>query len=330
MGVYDIDIVLASYNGDKFITEQIESIQACSGYQALVRKIIVVDDGSTDNTIATLKHLAAQDSKIELHAPSLDPSVIANKGASQNFQFGLTLTSAPYIMLCDQDDVWLPEKLESSLHKVKQAEKYSNTTTPVLVFSDKQIVDEQLNLICDSYFVLKQISKQWHKRFEQLSQQNVASGCTMLFNRALLKRAIPIPNTAYMHDWWLALIASRCGVISLIDKPLIQYRQHQNNTIGAKQRSKMDLVLQFPSQLKAFQHSLSQVIVQAQAFQQFEKQHRLMSNDTISALSNLPTMTRLERLIAYKQGLITRSNRAGKIALVLSLLLMKKVKRLKG
>lgn len=322
--MYDIDIVLASYNGSKFITEQIESIQACSGYQPLVRKIIVVDDGSTDNTIAILQQLAAQDSKIELHAPSLDPNVVANKGASQNFQFGLTLTSAPYIMLCDQDDVWLPEKLESSLYKAKQAETTNNIMTPILVFSDKQIVDEQLNLICGSYFKLKQISKQWYKRFEQLSQQNVASGCTMLFNRALLERAIPIPNHAYMHDWWLVLIASRCGVISLIDKPLIQYRQHQNNTIGARQSSKVDLILQFPSRLNAFQRSVNQVVMQAKAFQQFEKQHGLMSNNTISALSNLPTMTRIERLIAYKQGLVTRSNTAGKIALVLSLLLMKR------
>ncbi|MFA0426716.1 glycosyltransferase [Vibrio sp. 10N.222.51.C5] len=310
-----IDIILATYNGERFLQQQLLSIQQNSEYQELINRIIVVDDGSTDNTQSIVQAAIKSDSKIEWHH-----NYSGQPGAMANFAFGLSLSDADYVMLCDQDDIWLPKKIVLSFHAAQKAEDQHNKHTPILIFTDKQIVDEKLNVLCESYFTLKKISKQWHHSFESLSQQNVASGCTMLMNRALLNKSLPMPKQAYMHDWWLALVASRCGVIELVDKPLIQYRQHDSNTIGAKQRKPWQLCTQFPLQLSQFKRSFECIRQQAQAFELFEKKNDLMPNGTIAALAAISKMSNVERLTAYRQGLITRSNTTGKIALLITLL----------
>ncbi|MFL9806328.1 glycosyltransferase family 2 protein [Vibrio cyclitrophicus] len=310
-----IDIILATYNGERFLQQQLHSIQHNDQYHALIGRVIIVDDGSKDDTYGIVQTAKATDSKIEWHQNRSGRS-----GAMANFAFGLSLSEAEHVMLCDQDDVWLPEKIEQSASAVREAEIKYGKKTPILVFSDKQIVDEKLNVLCESYYSLKKISKQWHRSFESLSQQNVASGCTMLLNRALLEKALPIPNQAYMHDWWIALVAARCGVLAFIDKPLMLYRQHSCNTIGANQRKHWQLITQFSSQLAQFQQSFEQVVGQAKAFQQFEKDNQLTPNNTIATLADLHRLTRKARLMALYQGVITRSNAAGKIALLITLL----------
>ncbi len=312
-----IDIVLATFNGERYLAEQVKSIQRNHVYSEQVARLIIVDDGSTDKTQEIVRLLALTDPKIEwvsnnskLHGPS------------NNFSFGLSLTTAEYIMLSDQDDVWLPEKIAVSLSQLQSLAKTS-TDLPQLVFSDKLIVDAKLNLISKSYFSLKSISLDWHLKFEQLCQQNVASGCTMLFNRALLVKALPIPAKSYMHDWWLILVASRCGKIKLIKQPLIQYRQHENNSIGAKKISKWRLISEFYSHLHKFEQSFLKTSLQAQAFKKFEENEKIAENYTINALANIQHYDRIKRVKLLLKKTITRSHLFGKIALLIVLLKMK-------
>lgn len=312
-----IDIVLATYNGQTFLADQIQSIQQCIGYKKLISRFIIVDDGSTDNTLNIIKALALQDSKIELHLNTSDLH-----GPSHNFSFGLNKTTADYIMLSDQDDVWLPEKIERSLHKIQSLSEPSSST-PLLVFTDKIIVDDSLNVLCDSYFELKNIPKTWHLTFKQLCQQNVVSGCTVLFNRSLLEIALPIPEKAYMHDWWLALVASRCGQIAFIDKPLIKYRQHDGNTIGARKKEVIKMIFQFPTYFNAFKKSHQAVLNQAIVFQSFEHKHKIPCDPTISVLADFSQASRFKKIYYFYNQNVTRSHFLGRVALLMCIVTMR-------
>lgn len=314
-----IDIILATYNGQAFVAEQIKSIQANLGYHDTVSKIIVTDDGSTDNTQKIVLQLAEQDTKI-----IWVNNTSGNHGPKGNFEFGILQSRADYVMLCDQDDIWLPNKIQVSMKALLSAEKRTTQDTPLLTFSDKQIVDEQLNLICNSYFTLKKISKSWHLKFNQLCQQNVMSGCTMLINRALINIALPIPQQAYMHDWWLGLVAHRCGEIVFVDQPLIQYRQHSNNTIGAQKRTLFSLCAKFNMHLAAFNKSQEAIINQAIAFKEFEQKKQIKSDTTIHILSCLNELSRPEKIAHFCNGNVTRSHFLGRLALLASLLANKR------
>jgi glycosyltransferase involved in cell wall biosynthesis len=275
-----IDIVLATYNGAKHIAEQIESIQQSVNYSYLISRLIIIDDGSDDNTIAIVQTYANHDKKMEIHVNQSD-----KHGAKHNFCAGLNLTTAEYVMLCDQDDVWHPEKIQLSLLRIKQLEGVFHNQ-PLLVFTDKEIVDEQLGLIKDSDYLLSKLSKEWHKKTERLLQRNVVSGCTTIVNRDLLKIALPIPEQAFMHDWWLALVASYHGQVSLIDKPLMKYRQHDNNAIGACHRNITSLLLKAPTHLKTFKNNFTNAMRQAEYFADITKQEYLFTVLTkMSALS---------------------------------------------
>jgi len=309
-----IDIVLATYNGERFLAEQIRSIQNNIGYEKLVSQLLVVDDGSTDETFSIVEALSQHDEKIKWL-----PNTSNKHGASNNFSFGLAQTKSPYIMLSDQDDIWLPEKIEVSIDKIRQLEKEFGAV-PLLVFSDKEIVDEKLQSISPSYFKLKDIAKDWYIKLEQLCQQNVASGCTMIFNRALLTKAMPIPEQAYMHDWWLALVANKCGKLALIDKALIKYRQHDNNSIGVNHRSKLNSMMCFYQHIKQFESNFLQIVEQAKAFKAFEETSSLNKNKTIDALANIHNLSKSQKVVLFINKTITRSHFLGKVALLIVLL----------
>ena len=314
-----IDIVLATYNGDAYLAQQLSSIQHSEHYHQWINRIIVSDDGSSDNTQKIVEQLQKQDSKI-----TWVENTGQTKGPKSNFSFGVGESNANYIMLCDQDDIWLPTKIEKSIQKIKEAEQKLGSQTPILVFSDVQIVDENLNEISPSYFTLKHISKDWYLNFDNLCQQNVVSGCSLICNRALIDKAFPIPESAYMHDWWLAMVASRCGYIGFIDQALMQYRQHDHNNIGANKRTKLDLCQRFLFHLAQFEKSVVQIIKQAQVFKAFEREHNLPANNTIQLLATLEQLGRLQRVKLLTNKSITRSNFAGRIALLIVLLKMKK------
>tara|TARA_R110001583_G_scaffold17482_2_gene70641 strand:+ start:4637 stop:5569 length:933 start_codon:yes stop_codon:yes gene_type:complete len=308
-----IDIVLATYNGAQFLNEQICSIQACDGYNKLIKRFIIIDNGSTDGTLKLVESHQQSDRKIELH---LNHS--GKKGVQENFSAGLMLITSDYVMLSDQDDVWLKDKIVLSFNKLKELEKNTKADQPILVFSDKKIVDEQLNILNDSDYELSKLPKDWHLQTKHLLQRNVASGCTMLFNRHLLSKAMPLPNQAFMHDWWFALIASYYGVIALIDKPLILYRQHNSNIIGSPKRSYWLLLLNAKTSYQLFESNFNKAMIQAKHFEKVT--HQKFQFTALSCFSFI----KIFHYVLFKN--ITQSGMIRKLSIIY-LLLRRRYKR---
>ncbi len=224
-----ITIVLATYNGELFLEEQIKSIQSQTivGWQLFVR-----DDGSTDNTVAIIEKLAAEDSRIQL------VSVASQKplGPVGNFAFLIEHVfklSPDFIAFADQDDIWFNDKLERQLLAMNRIEHDIGKHCPILVFSDLELINGENQKIHASFMNYQHIHQPGTAGLSTLLVQNHIVGCTMMANRALLETAYPLPKGAYMHDWWFGLCAKACGHLEYLSKPTMQYRIHGKNAVGA-------------------------------------------------------------------------------------------------
>ncbi len=135
-------------------------------------------------------------------------------------------------MFCDQDDVWLENKIELTLNKMKEMENLYGEGTPLLVFTDLKVVDEGLNLVSDSYFKFRNLSPYIAFKINRLLVQNVITGCTIMINDKLKKIMLPIPEEVIFHDWWVSLVALITGKIGYLNEKTILYRQHSLNASG--------------------------------------------------------------------------------------------------
>ncbi|MGN5041550.1 glycosyltransferase family 2 protein [Aeromonas sp. 3P] len=220
-----IDIIIATFNPKVYLLQQIDSILSQQSIDK-VNRIIIVDDNSTDKTYLLLA--LKKDPRIELYKNSSGKS-----GAKNNFSFGLSLTSSDFVMTCDQDDVWLPHKVELSLDTIMKLDG----NYPCLVSTDVMVVDSELSVIHESFLNYKGVKLPQDARTNNILYSNIFPGCSMIFNRKLLDIALPIPDEAIMHDWWLISVASLIGQTSYCLEPTMLYRQHESNCIGAKQNS---------------------------------------------------------------------------------------------
>jgi|TARA_B100002003_G_scaffold251477_1_gene295292 glycosyltransferase involved in cell wall biosynthesis len=233
-----IAILLATYNGSKYLAEQLDSILNQS-YENFV--IVVRDDGSSDDTVALLNDYAVRQAD-KFYLLDNDGT---NRGASGSFSFlieyvlenkqVLGLADA-YMMFCDQDDIWYEDKVEKQLAVMLDVERddVEAEACPVLIHSDLQVVSEQKSVIAKS-LVRYQGLEIDRNRFPNLVISNLVTGCTVLINETLALKSVPVSKQAIMHDWWLALVASAFGKLIFLDTPLVHYRQHSSNTIGAKE-----------------------------------------------------------------------------------------------
>jgi len=228
-----IDILLATYNGQEYLAEQIDSILAQSNqdWQLLIR-----DDESCDDTLSIIKdYLSRYSSKIKL----IEDNDL-HLGAKLNFQRLLEHSTAKYIMFCDQDDVWLNQKIEVTLKTMQAAEKnYPNK--PIMVHSDSIVVDANLKNIADSKWAYEKIWPRKNDDLNRIMSQNVATGCTIMINKRAKNVSLPIPKDAIMHDWWIAIKVAKHGKIVYIPDKLVLYRQHPGNLVGAKKAPEMNI-----------------------------------------------------------------------------------------
>jgi hypothetical protein len=230
-----IDILLSTYNGERHLASQLDSIlaQTFSGWRLLIR-----DDGSSDATLAVIdRYVARAPEKIRRIATGG-----ARIGPCQSFSTLLEASTASYVMFCDQDDVWLPEKVEVSLRRLQQLEARHGSAMPLAVFTDLKVVDEDLRELASSFWSQLRLRPHQGQRLNRLLFQSVANGCTMIFNAALRARATPIPPDAVMHDWWLMLVAAAFGRTDHVDEQTVLYRQHGANVCGADRRGTADLM----------------------------------------------------------------------------------------
>jgi len=221
-------ILLGSYNGALYLGEQIQSIvdQTYRNWELLIR-----DDGSSDETCSIIDSYSMLDDRIQVVTDG-----DGNLGACGNFSRLLEFALAQgyeYYAFADQDDVWLPEKLSMMLESMK-LEESAMPEQPLLVHSDMEVVDSSLKTINSSFMRYQGVANEDHDPLRVLLVQNYVTGCATLINRALAEMAIPFPKEVLMHDWWLALCAALFGQIIYIDRPLLKYRQHNSNEIGAQ------------------------------------------------------------------------------------------------
>jgi len=218
---------MATFNGEAYIGEQIDSLlqQTCNDWHLIIR-----DDGSQDSTVGIIQsYRAKHPGKITL---IYDDKI--NLGARSNFARLLTHTKANYIMLCDQDDVWLPQKISITCDKMKDLENGYGKNKPLLVHTDVTVVDTRLQEVAKSLWQYQKSDPDKGSTLKRLLLQNVATGCTIMINKPLRDKALPIPIEAMMHDWWMALVAAAFGHIGHISEPTLLYRQHERSDIGAK------------------------------------------------------------------------------------------------
>ncbi|HCA9137713.1 glycosyltransferase family 2 protein [Klebsiella quasipneumoniae] len=255
----EISIVMATYNGEKYIRQQIESILNADGYDQLVKEFIITDDGSSDGTVDILNLFKNKDPKI---------SIINNQehGVVNNFINGLRSVTGKYVILSDQDDLWCKDKITVLYDKISKEEK-NNTDKPILFFSDSIIVDESLNEISHSFFKYYNILPDEDTEVNRLLTHNVAQGCVMIFNKKLLD-FVDFSSKEYwvMHDWWFMLIARRYGVLKAINKPLIMYRVHGGNVVGTTRRTTFSIILNSFNLLKKYKNDCIKIKKQALFF----------------------------------------------------------------
>ena len=215
--------MLAVFDGEKYLKEQIDSILNQTVKNI---KIIIRDDGSRDSSPQIIDNYCNRYPQI---ISKLDGAPTGS--AKQNFAELLKNCDSDYIMFCDQDDVWLPEKIEKTLEEMKKAEHGGKT--PVLVHTDLKVVDQSLNVISPSFFKFQKLIQD-DITLPKLLVQNYVTGCTVMINRALQEKCGLIPKGCIMHDWWLALVAILFGELVCINEPTMLYRQHSDNQVGAK------------------------------------------------------------------------------------------------
>lgn len=219
-----VHILMACFNGEKFVAEQLDSLlhQTHINWHLTIR-----DDGSADNTKTILEAYQRQYPQ----QISIVKDNASNVGSVLNFSLLLQQAADDdYIMFCDQDDQWLPDKIDITLRRMQELEKAKNKEQPLLVFTDFLYVNEDMQPISSKKDF--HVTKIPDVRMAHLFAQNHIYGCTMMMNKALAKLASPVPAEAENHDYWVALVASAFGFISYIDQRTILYRQHNRNVSG--------------------------------------------------------------------------------------------------
>lgn len=255
----NLDILMATYNGEKFIREQLDSLlsQTYTDFN-----LIIADDGSNDSTLDILLVYQQQDPRVR---------VIQNKknlGVIKNFEQLINLSKSKYFMLCDQDDVWTERKIEKSVEAI-------TVSNSLLVYSDLVLTDENLNMIHSSYIKFQGSKLHEKDAWKTLLVQNVITGCTIIADKKIKDYLLPFPENIAMHDAWIALTASAYGDLCFIDEPLTLYRQHESNIIGGN--NSLGRMTKKPRSYKLFAQERKQYL-QYQMLLLSEYKKRFMKN----------------------------------------------------
>lgn len=219
-----VEILLATYNGERYLKEQLDSILNQDYDNWIVR---VCDDASTDATYHILEWY-------QEHYP--DKFILTKNEhgfgtAKKNFIHLIQNSTCDYVMCCDQDDVWLPNKIRVTLEAMKKNEK---DDLPILIHTDLKVVDSNLNVLSESFFEHSNFRKEF--QLNEILIQNFVTGCTMMMNRPMVELMCRVDNCEriLMHDWVASVLATTIGKVVFVDAPTMLYRQHAINSVGAK------------------------------------------------------------------------------------------------
>ncbi|KHD45438.1 glycosyltransferase family 2 protein [Streptococcus hongkongensis] len=281
-----INILMSTYNGEKYLAQQIESIQK----QTITDwKLLIRDDGSTDNTPQIIKEFVDKDSRIIF----INENNRENFGVIKNFYTLVKYEVADFYFFSDQDDYWLPNKLEVTLN---EASNY-DPQLPLLVYTDLSIVDGDLHVIRDS--MIRFQSYQANTSLVSELTENTVTGGTALINDSLAK-LWTVFDDLLMHDWYLALIAAAKGNLVYLDTPTELYRQHENNVLGARTWTKRMKSWTSPSKsLKKYWWLITSSQQQARHLLELDLNHH--NRELVASYVSLVDQTLSKRLALIKK-----------------------------
>lgn len=303
-----ISILMATYNGEKYIEDQLDSLlnQTVQDF-----KIFIRDDCSTDKTFEILQ---------DYHKRFPDKIFIEksekNSGNAKHTFFSLLLShqDADYVMLCDQDDVWNPDKIEITSNEMKKMEKEYGKETPLLVHTDLTVVDSELKVINPSF--KKMLDADYSRiQLNHLVNQNTLTGCTAMFNKALCNLIKEEPEYCVMHDWWIMLVASCFGRVSSLNTQTIQYRQHGNNSVGAVDVKSLKYQIHKMFRAGEIRAAINRTYPQARCF--LETYSDRLTKEQIEILKKyvaLPELPKLKRIMTLFQEDFLKNTFARKVA----------------
>lgn len=282
-----VTILLAVYNGERFLREQIDSLLTQTVKDI---KIIIRDDGSKDGSRAIIERFCS-----EYPQKIFEIKGAPTGSAAANFSELLKCCDDDYIMFCDQDDVWLCDKVEKTLDAMKKAEAH-HPDVPILVHSDLSVVDGNLSVISQSFFDYQRVYQN-KISFSRLLVQNYVTGCTVMINRKLAHLCGHMPRECVMHDWWLALIAVAFGKIVCIDEQLMLYRQHSDNQVGAKASNTIAYIKRKIQAFDTLKKNYNATYIQARAFKNlFYDKLNPKNREILDAYCCMPQKNKLQRI----------------------------------
>lgn len=299
-----ITILMATYNGEHYIAEQIDSLMLQTEQDFVLR---IQDDCSTDRTYDILCDYAAKyPEKIFVHKRAENSG-----GAKWNFLDLMAMYQDDYVMLCDQDDVWLPNKIALTLQAMQAQEQEHGVQTPLLVHTDLTVVDESLEFIDDSLNRMLDLRMEYGILSSQ-SVQNTVTGCTAMYNNALAT-LIRIPQFCIVHDWWLGLIAICFGKKAYLPEKTLLYRQHGANSVGAKKVVSLSFFANKILHPKKIREQLAATYQQAGEFLSvYNDRISSAQRSFLSEYASIPNYGKLQRwmitlrLSSLKRGFVRR------------------------
>ncbi|MBU5459351.1 glycosyltransferase family 2 protein [Anaerostipes sp. MSJ-23] len=304
-----VTILLATLNGEDYLKAQLESIadQTYGNWQ-----LVVGDDGSTDHTLEILEEFK-NEYPDQVTIFKNDPPT---GSAKSNFIHLLQNAHGPHFMFCDQDDVWKRDKIYLTMQKMEALETRYGTKTPILVHTDLSVVDENLEMVAESFFQYANLPRRIF--LNQLMVQNSVTGCTVMINRCLQQYFLqPLPvSKIIMHDYWAALIARVFGKIGFVNEPTMYYRQHGHNSVGAKGSKNPKYLYRH---LKEGKNQYRRMMIESmEQIQEFvatygEEIENLDTYELMESYGNLYYKGKIKRLSFYKNNHVIKEGNLRKL-----------------
>lgn len=267
-------ILMSTYNGEKYLDQQIDSILNQVGVDV---ELLIRDDGSSDSTISIIKKYSEKDKRVKIYTGN-------NLESARSF-FDLVkhATYADYYAFSDQDDVWDSKKLYNAVHALE----HYNSKIPLLYYCNMKVVDEQLNFLR----MMHSARKRTDFRYSVLVEY-YAAGCTMVFNNAALELCQNnMPEGEIMHDTWMEILCQFFGKVIYDPRPFIKYRQHGNNVIGVAISKKQQIL-----------NSLKRIIDKGK---QPRLQYAKVIDDSIGDKLKRKDRNKVLEIVNYKKSLFT-------------------------
>ncbi len=264
-----IAVLLSTYNGQKYLKQQLDSIFAQT-YQDFT--LFVRDDGSVDETLEILNQYNLKHDNL-----TLIEDEIKHRGASASFMWLMNKVDSEYFMFCDQDDVWLPNKIEIQYDVIQGVVKMDKS--PIVVFHDLTLTNVEGEIIADSFWKMHSMNV-WTEKFESLFIKNVLTGCSCLINNNMKEQLAKYNvENMVMYDHIISLIAYSFGKVVPLDRQLILYRDHTNSVTPKLNVSFKYRIYNFMKNINKSNYLMSN-INQLQEF--VDTYHKYMSKNQLS------------------------------------------------